>query len=261
MKAVSLTAETQGTYMYKSRFLISRPKADESGNRNVRLDGDVVRIRDPFGKRWLCFKLLLPDKYREIVEEAKRRKYGAAIVMRRGVVYLHLNVPSDIYTLDTWGYPPRSGELIAGFDLNSDRINMVIVDERGEIRDVKTEWFPEVTSPGFPRNRAGDARLKALAKLLDYAYHHNVGTVLFEDLERVKRRRYVESRCANRKITRFAKRELLQHGIVMALRRGFKVYLVNPANTSKNAKRIHKMLGLDVHTASAYLLALRHLNL
>jgi len=50
-------------------------------------------------------------------------------------------------------YGVTCGNLIASFDLNSDRINMVIVDDDGKIRDVKVK-HPEVTSHGFPKNKA-----------------------------------------------------------------------------------------------------------
>jgi len=137
---------------------------------------------------------------------------------------------------------------------------MVIADNRGNIRDVRTEWFPEVASQGFSRNKANVLRLQALAKLLDYAYNHGVGVVVFEDLERIKKKRYTRSRKANRKISRFAKRKLLDHAIVMSMKYGFKIYLVNPAYTTKLGERIKRELGLDRHTASAYLLAIRYLN-
>jgi len=97
---------------------------------------------------------------------------------------------------------------------------MVILDELGVIRDVKTEWFPEATLHGFPRNKANTLRLQALARLLGYAYHHGVGVVVFEDLERIKKRRYTGDRSANRKITRFPKRTLLEHVAVMAMKYG-----------------------------------------
>ena len=168
---------------------------------------------------------------------------------------MHLSIPFDYVR-----YGITCGKHIASFDLNSDRINMVIVDRNGEIRDVKVKHFPEVTSHGFPKNKAKDIRLKALAELLDYAYFHNVGIVLFEDLERMKRRSKTKSRKANRKISKFAKHELLHYGVTMALKRGFKVFLVNPVNTSKIAKQIHKTLGLDVHCTSAYILAQRFIS-
>lgn len=46
----------------------------------------------------------------------------------------------------------------AGFDFNVDRINMVIVDSYGRLRDVKNAHFPEVVT--LPRER----RLKRLGK-------------------------------------------------------------------------------------------------
>lgn len=137
---------------------------------------------------------------------------------------------------------------------------MVIVDREGKIRDVKVKHFPEVTSHGFPKNKAKDIRLKALAELLDYAYYHNVGIVLFEDLDRIKKKQFTNNPKANRKISKFAKHELLHYGVTMALKRGFKVFLVNPTNTSKIAKQIHRKLGLDVHCSSAYVLAQRFIN-
>jgi len=145
--------------------------------------------------------------------------------------------------------------------LNSDRINMVIADDRSIIRDIKTEWFPEVTSHGYLGNKANALRLQALAKLLGYAYHHGVGIVVFEDLERIKEKRYTRSRKANRKISRFPKRKLLVHAIVMALKYGFKIYLANPAYTTKIGKELGRELGLNRHTASAYVLVLKYLGL
>jgi hypothetical protein len=72
----------------------------------------------------------------------------------------------------------------------------------------------------------------------------------------------VKSRKANRKISKFAKRELLQHGVVMALRRGLEVLLVEPRRTTSSEEhaRVMKEHGLDRHAASAYLIALRGLH-
>ena len=115
------------------------------------------------------------------------------------------------------------------------------------------------TSHGYPRNKARARRLEALAKLLKYAYNHNVGTVVFENLLTIKQRKYTGNPTANRKITKFAKKELLQYGIVMAMKYGFETLLVNPKGTTntKEHDEIMKRYGLDRHTASAYLIALR----
>ncbi len=234
----------------KSKFLVSYAKSNERGNRNVRIDNHEVKIRDPFSREWLSFRHDFGDRF------IKADKYTAKVVFRNGKIYLHLSLPFELFK-----YGVTCGKLIASFDLNSDRINMIIVDWKGKIRDVKSKHFPEVTSHGFLKSKAKDVRLKALAELLDYAYYHSVGIVLFENLDRIKKRRFTKSRKANRKISKFAKRGLLHYGITMALKRGFKVYLVNPANTSKVAKRIRRTLGLDVHSTSAYVLAQKFINL
>jgi len=214
---------------------------------------------------WVRFKVLFNEKYiplvNELVEKAlsKKLSYTAKIVFRDGKIYLHVSIQIKLY-LKYFSKGRAKGELIASSNLNSDRINMVIADKLGIIRDVKTEWFPEATSHGFPKNKAHTLRLQSLAKLLDYAYHHGVGIVLFEGLGRVKKRRYTRSKTANRKITKFPKRELLEHGIVMAMKYGFKVYLVYLAHTSRIGEKVGRELGLDRHSASAYILALKHLG-
>ena len=140
---------------------------------------------------------------------------------------------------------------------------MVIIDREGIIRDFKTEWFGEVNSPGYSGKRAMTVRLQALGRLLRYAYHHGVSIVLFEDLERIKRnnkKKHHNSKTANRKMNTFPKKKLLEHGILMAYKYGFKVYLVNPNNTSKIAEKFKDAFCLDKHTASAYMLALKYLS-
>ncbi|MFA4700868.1 transposase [Pyrococcus kukulkanii] len=236
----------------KSKFLISKPKENEKGNRNVRIEWPNVRIRS--NGEWLEFRMKTAEKFLPVILDVQKFKYGAQVVLRNGKIYLHVQVPFGIY-LKHLGKITR-GRLYAGFDLNSDRVNMVILDETGIIRDVRVEHFPEVNSSGFSRRKARDLRLKALAQLLDYAYYHGVGTVFFEDLGKIKRRngKAAGSRKGNRKASNFAKRELLEHGIVMASKRGFDVYLVNPAGSSKLGRELARGLGLDVHTASAFVI-------
>ncbi|MEM1749767.1 MAG: hypothetical protein QXV30_01755 [Desulfurococcaceae archaeon] len=249
-------------------FIVSEGEAGRLGNRNVRLDdSSTVRIRYPYERSWLSFRARFGENHvplvKELSELAKSRKcsYGAKIVFRKGRVYLHLSVPVELY-LKYFGRGEAIGSLIAGFDLNSDRVNMVIVDKYGRVVDVRTAWFPEVTSPGYPGSKAMVVRLRALAELLNYAYHHGVGVVVFEDLDKIKQRRFTSSPTANRKITRFAKKQLLTHAVVMALKYGLKPVLVDPRGTTSSPvhSTVMKKHGLDRHTASAYLIALRYLQ-
>ncbi len=204
----------------------------------------------------------------ELINHALNQElsYMAKIVFRNGRIYLHISTPTELYIkhfrkVDN----DPNGNNIAGFDLNSDRINMVIVDRQGIIRDFKTEWYPEVNRSGYSKDKAWALRLQALGRLLRYAYHHGVNTVLFEDLGKIKKTnekgKINSSRNGNRKITRFPKKKLLEHAVVMALKYNYKVYLVNPGQTSKLAEKLKNSFYLDIHTTSAYTLALRFLNL
>ena len=249
----------------KRLFIVSEGEASRFGNRNVRLETtDIVKVRYPYDKSWIILRTCFGRKYlslvREVSELAKQRRisYGARIVFKDGRIYLHLSIPINLY-LKYFSKGKAHGELVVGFDINSDRMNMVIIDRYGKIRDIKTKWFSEVTSHGYPKSKAKARRLEALAKLLKYTYHHNVGIVVFENLFTIKKREYSRNPTANRKITRFAKKELLRYGILMAMKYGFKVLLVNPRGTtrSKEHDEVMKKLGLDRHVASAYLIALR----
>jgi len=248
-------------------FIASRGFSANKGNRNIRLESTNTLYVNIPREGWVKFKVSFGEKYiplvKELVELAESRKtsYTARIVFRNGRIYLHLSVPVELY-LKYFRKGEARGSLIAGFDLNSDRINMVIVDKSGVVRDVRTEWFPEATSPGYPRNKARVVRLRALTKLLSYAYHHGAGVAVFEELDKIKWRRFTSSPKANRKIAKFAKKQLLTHAVVMGLKYGLKPVLVDPRGTTSSSvhSAVMKKHGLDKHTASAYLIVLRYLQ-
>jgi len=246
-------------------FVASRGFSADKGNRNIRLlSSRELWVNVPW-RGWLRFGVCFGERYVPLVSElvgralSRELSYSAKIVFRGGRAYLHVSVPVELY-LRYFSKGRARGDLVAGFDLNSDRVNMVIVDRLGVVRDVRTEWFSEVTSYGFSRNKAWVLRLRALARLLDYAFCHGVGVVVFEDLGRIKRRRFTRSRTANRKMAGFPKRRLLRYGVVMAMKYGFGVRLVDPAYTSKVGGELGRELGLDKHTASAYVLVLKYLG-
>jgi len=85
---------------------------------------------------------------------------------------------------------------------------------------------------------------------------------MFEKLLTIKRRKYVGDSTANRKITRFAGKELLQYGILMSMKHGFKTLLVDPKGTTHSNEHDEAMKrhSLDRHTASAYMIALKEIK-
>jgi hypothetical protein len=105
-------------------------------------------------------------------------------------------------------------------------------------------------------------RLNALSQALNFLSRVGVDYVVFEDLFLVKKRRFTRSKSGNRKVSRFAKKQLLVHGVIKALRLGFNVVLVNPKGTtnSEEHEKVMREKGFDRHTASAYLIALKGLE-
>jgi hypothetical protein len=105
--------------------------------------------------------------------------------------------------------------------------------------------------------------LNALSEVLNFLSRIGVDYVVFEDLFLVKKRRFTRSKSGNRKVSRFAKKQLLVHGVIKALRLGFNVVLVNPKGitNSEEHEKVMREKGFDRHTASAYLIALKGLGM
>ena len=245
--------------------LYSVGSSDEDGNRNIKfVDTNLVKIKIPSsnGKhRWIFCKVKFGKKHIPIVRELINGKisYGTGISLKNDEFILYVNIPLEIYA-EKMRKNIKSNvkpKYLAGFDFNADRINMVIIDYREEIRDIRNEHFPEVTSHGFPRSKAKTIRQEALSRLVKYAREHSVKYFVIEKLEKPKKK--TKSRKANRKISRFALREYLNQMRILVEKVGGKLIEVNPAYTSIDAVPIARKLGLDRHTASAYLIALRGL--
>jgi len=261
----------------KKLFIESKGRADKRGNQNIRLiSTDELIVSYNFNgksgkhKNWIKCDVRFGEEYLPLIEyiikkaNKKKMPYTVRILIKnRRDIRIHISIPTSLYTA-FFSKGVAYGDNIASFDLNSDRINMIIVDRQGIIRDFKTEWYSEVNRPGYPAKRAWTLRLQKLGRLLDYAYNHHVGTVLFEDLEKIKRSNNKgnksSNRNPNRKLNTFPKRKLLEHAVVMAYKYGFRVYLINPAYTTKLAEKLKDAFCLDRHTLSAYMLSLKYLN-
>jgi predicted transposase len=254
----------------KRFWFASRGRADK-GNRNVKFhvfqDHVEVRVKDPWGK-WVHGKTYFGKEYLPLLSELKelsRRKeegYGAVISFK-DYPMIHLQIPLWLYLKHFSSLKPNGYGLIAGFNLNSDRLNVVVVSKDGKVVTKKTWWYSDVTRPGFPKGKAMALRLNALSQALNYLSRIGVDYVAFEDLFLVKKRKFTGSKSGNRKVSRFAKKQLLVHGVIKSLRLGFNVVLVNPKGTtnSEDHDKVMREKGFDRHTASAYLIALKGLGM
>jgi len=249
----------------------SRGNKSDKGNRNVKFhvfqDHVEVRVKDPWGK-WVHGEAYLGKEYlpllHELEELAERKEegYGAVISFEEKPM-IHLQVPLWLYLKHFSSPKPNGYGLIAGFDLNSDRLNVVVVNKDGKVIAIKTFWYSDVTRPGFPKGKAMALRLNALSEALNFLSRVGVDYVVFEDLFLVKKRKFTTSKSGNRKVSHFAKKQLLIHSVIKSLRLGFNVVLVNPKGTTNSEEhdRVMREKGFDRHTASAYLIALKGLGM
>ena len=262
-------------YLNQERLDLKKPqlysigKGCEKGNRNIRLisvDKVLIKIPHADGRHeWIEMEVKFGSRNIPIVEELIELTesdipYSASVVLRKQKYYLYLHIPLELYAKHTAKVRVSTkAHLMAGFDINPDRVCMVIVDFNGQIRDVKTKHFPEVTLAGFPKSKAKDLRLKTLSELIDYACYHNVKCFIFERIRKIPKKK-MKTRSTSRKVSKFAYAELLRHAEIMVKKRNGIFIQINPAYTSVDAIPLSKKLGLDIHTTSAYLLAIRYLK-
>ena len=239
----------------------------EKGNRNIRLlstDRVLIKIPHANGRHeWIESKVRFGKKYLPLLQELINNdySYGAGIMIKlksrkeswrkvfRKRLYLYLNIPASLY-VKYFGKRVRvkpQNNFYAGFDFNVDRINMVIVDPHGRIRDVRNIHFPEVVNYSEDKSRV--IRQEALSKLVEYAVSHRVKYFVIEDLSRPNSIRG--------KVRKWSINEYQQQIKMLTKKIDGVLIKVNPAYTSIDAIGIALSRRIDIHTASAYLIALR----
>jgi len=105
--------------------------------------------------------------------------------VRKGKLWVHgevqLTIPIDFYYKHITRYRKNSGRLYGGVDVNTERVNLAIVDSEGGLRDTYTFWFREVTARGSPRKKARTIIGMKVHEMLKYALHHGVKTLFLEN--------------------------------------------------------------------------------
>jgi hypothetical protein len=201
---------------------------------------------------------------------------GRVVIIDYGVrnnrLWVHgevqVTVPLDVYYERMARHRRNAGKLIGGVDVNTDRINLAIVDEDGELIDHRTFWFSETTARGFPKHKAWSIIGMRNHELLDYAYHHGVKTLFLENPEVLGRLRLIWVRGGDRKHENYNykvsvfRSSIIERIAMKAPLYSIRVRYVNPRGTTNSTEHDEAMrkYGLDRHTASAYLTALRGLT-
>ena len=229
-------------------------------------------------KSYIIVKPTISKRYKPILQNIwfYMQPYYARVVLkqfgnRKGVLFTHgeiqVAVDYDFYLELMRRYNQPKGKNVAGIDVNLDRINLAIVNKDGELRDYKTFWFREVKARNMPKRRVWSIIGMRVHEMLKYAYYHGVCRIYLEDLSILGKLKLLWLKNGRRfnKNYNYAVQSFRSRVIetikMKAPLYGMKTSYVNPANTSKISEKLARKLGVDKHTASAYVIALRGLKL
>ncbi len=251
---------------YPSRNITLKP-GYEFHITTVRYDGTTGRV---------VVRLTVPRSYRQLLDAiiAEHVKYMSRVVIdgvgvRNNQLWIHgevhMTIPIDIYYEHMVRHKKNSGRLIGGVDVNADRINLAIIDREGRLIDHRTFWFSEASRKGFSRRRAWSIISMRIHELLEYAYNNGVKTLFLENPEVLGRLKLMWIRSGDRKHENYNHKVMVFRSSIIeriALKTplySIEVKYVNPRGTTKSEEHndIMRRYGLDRHTASAYLIALR----
>jgi len=178
---------------------------------------------------------------------------------------MQLTIPLDFHYKHMTRYGGNYGSLYGGVDVNTDRINLAIVDKYGRLRDVRTFWYEDASRRGYPRRRARVLISMAVHEMLKYAHYHEVKILFLENpntlgklkLLWIKNGRRLH-RNYNWKVMTF-RSNIIEMVAMKAPLYSIKIEYVNPkgTTTSKEHDEVMWKYSLDRHTASAYLIALK----
>jgi hypothetical protein len=259
----------QSELEYPSRSITLKPNY-EFHITTIRYNGTTSRV---------VVKPTVPRSYKELlyVILTRRIKYVGRVVIdgvgaRNNQLWVHgevhITIPLDVYFEYMARHKKNSGKLIGGVDVNTDRVNLAIIDEDGELIDHRTFWFSETTARGFPKHRAWGIIGMRIHESLEYAYRHGVKTLFLENPEILGKLRLMWIKNGDRKHENYNhKVSVFRSSIIERIALKAPLYsietkYVNPKGTTNSTKHDELMRkhGLDRHTASAYSIALRGLT-
>jgi len=162
-------------------------------------------------------------------------------------------------------YDKPLGNNIAGVDVNVDRINLVVINRDGDIVWKYTARFPQVIARGYPRKRAWSIIGEAIHSILKNAYSHGASVIAVENPEVIGYLKYYWIRNGDRKSKNYNykvsifRNSIIERILWKAPLYGLRVVTVSPKGTtrSEDHEYVMRKCGLDSHTASAYIIALK----
>lgn len=269
----------------RSNTLYSRGDKSKKGNLNTRIVFDdkdqlfYLEVANPLlvegGKQSprLRFKLQVPDKYyNEIVEQvlphvvgvtSKKKNieeytpYSIELKRNNAKIYVHITYDEVAYgSILNWNEKIQS-DLIAGIDVNIDRVAVSILTKEGNLLESKTFYCHEMEY--VKSNRRSNISGEIAKDIVGYLLSWNAGAIVVEDI--TLKQDHDTNKRFNRLVHSFAKTKMQKAIISRGIKFGFKIKKVNPAYTSVIGRfKYSKKYGLSVHEAASFVIGRRGLG-
>ncbi len=226
---------------------------------SLRVPMEIVRRGERLSTRamWLSFAVNVNRKQIPLLMNATQGdgKYSVRVIREtacRYTAFVSIEEAVAGHTLGAKESITQPG-LIAGFDLNLDRLSVAII-ERGQLIMVQDFTYPNL---GELRTNKARPLLGALAaQVIAWLKEQNISNIVIEDLSNIQQRD--GSIGYNRHTYKFAYRKLAESLVRRALREGLDVKKVNPAYTSWiGMQKYAKNYKLSRHQAAAWVIARR----
>lgn len=255
------------------------------GNLNIQFaDHETLRVlvfKPVGGTSRAEVKPVVPKGYsrpvKELVDRARRKELGypARVYVRNYSgdlehVYgeVQVMVKYSLYLEVMKRYDKPLGDYVAGVDVNTDRLNLVVLDEDGDVVWVHTARFPQVLTRGYPGKSAWSIIGEKIHEVLKHAYHHGASVVALENPTVVGYLRYYWVRGGERKHENYNykvasfRSSVIERIAWKAPLYGLRAVYVNPKGTTSSPEHeeVMRKLRLDKHAASAYLIAKKALE-
>ncbi len=243
----------------RNSIVYSRGDASKKGNLNMRLvktNGEWhLRVNIPtrmpeVRRQWIYPKLFIPKKYLERYEHLLDGKHPYSVLIHkkdgRYFVYIQVDVPTEV----------ERGKRVLAVDINASHLDFAILDKQSQklIAVGKVHMYETLNKRSKERERLIH---KAVSKLANIARHFNAD-VIFGKLRTAKFKSFFKN--ANRKVhqmPQYKMRAVMRYKLPL---KGIHAVERSEAGTSKIGKPLSKLLGIDIHKASAIAFAIKVLD-
>ncbi|RHW30807.1 IS200/IS605 family accessory protein TnpB-related protein [Oceanobacillus profundus] len=277
----------EGWKELRSNTLYSRGDKSKKGNLNTRIVWDeeqayfLLEVANPLNKKnnrseRLRYKLHTSDKrFSDVVNivlpqetsfqdsngniktNEAYQPYTVELKYKNGKWYVFLSYDIQTVGEELTSKDKIDADIIAGIDINIDRITVSIITKQGRLLETKTFYCHEME---YVRgNKRSNIAGEIAKEVIDYFLSWNVGGFVLEDL--TFQQIHDTNKMLNRLTANFAYRKLHHALMTRGLKYGFKMKQVNPAYTSVIGRfKYSKMYGLSAHEAASYVIGRRGLG-